>query len=102
MPTTSASELLDRRPDAVAWYVYMLRCVDGSLYTGVATDLERRLLEHNSGKGARYTRGRTPVALVYRERCADRSAAARREYTIKRLSRAQKLGLLGDASDYPV
>lgn len=97
MPTTSASAPPDRKP--AAWYVYMLRCADGSLYTGVATDLERRLLEHNSGKGARYTRGRTPVSLVYRERCVDRRMAARREYAIKRMSRAAKLGLLEPAPD---
>lgn len=98
MPTTSASALPDRKP-AVAWYVYILSCADGSLYTGVATDLERRLLEHNSGKGARYTRGRTPVVLVYSERCADRSMAARRENAIKRMSRTAKLGLLRAAPE---
>lgn len=94
MPTTSASEAPERRPGPAAWYVYILRCADGSLYTGVATDLERRLREHNAGRGARYTRGRAPVALVYQERCADRRGAARREHRIKRLSRAAKLGLL--------
>jgi len=94
VPTTSASEPRDRQPAAGVWYVYMLRCADGCRYTGVATDVERRLLEHNTGKGARYTRGRAPVALVYREPCADRSKAARREHAIKRMSRGKKLGLL--------
>lgn len=80
----------------MSWFVYMLRCADGSLYTGVATDIERRLGEHNAGKGARYTRGRIPVALVYREPCADRGHAVRRELAIKRMTRAGKLALLGD------
>jgi len=78
----------------VAWFVYMLRCADGSLYTGVATDLERRLEEHNAGCGAKYTRGRTPVDLVYQESCVDRSRAARREFAIKRMTRADKLRLI--------
>lgn len=72
----------------------MLRCADGSLYTGVATDLERRLEEHNAGCGAKYTRGRTPVDLVYQESCVDRSRAARREFAIKRMTRADKLRLI--------
>lgn len=77
------------------WYVYMVRCSDDSLYTGIARDLQQRLREHNEGKrGARYTRGRRPVELVYRESVADRSAALRREYSIKQLSRAQKQRLI--------
>jgi len=79
----------------MSWFVYMLRCADGSLYTGVATDPERRLGEHNTGRGARYTRGRTPVSLVYREACPDRSAAVSRELRIKRLGRVAKLKLAG-------
>jgi putative endonuclease len=78
----------------MSWFVYMLRCADGSLYTGVATDMERRLAEHNAGKGAKYTRGRTPVSLVYQERCVDRSQAVKRELIIKGMTRAQKLRLL--------
>lgn len=77
----------------MAWFVYMVECADGSLYTGVATDTGKRLEEHNAGKGAKYTRGRTPVSLVYTERCADRSGAAKREYVIKRMTRARKLRL---------
>lgn len=73
----------------------MLRCADGSLYTGVATDIDRRLDEHNTGKGAKYTRGRTPVSLVYREQCRDRSRAVRRELIIKRMKRPDKLKLMG-------
>lgn len=80
----------------MAWFVYMVRCADGSLYTGVATDIERRLAEHNAGRGAKYTRGRTPVSLVYRERCGDRSRAVRRELIIKRMTRADKLLLIDE------
>lgn len=76
------------------WFVYMLRCADGSLYTGVARDVEKRLQMHNDGKGAKYTRGRGPVALVYRERCRDQSRAVKREIVIKRMSRVRKLRLL--------
>jgi putative endonuclease len=75
------------------WYVYVLRCADGSLYTGVARDLQRRLLQHNGelAGGSRYTRGRRPVELVWSDTELDRSAAQRREASIKKLSRAQKL-----------
>lgn len=81
-------------PDA-AWWVYMLRCADGSLYTGITTDVTRRVVEHNggSGTGARYTRGRRPVQLVYVEAAASRAEAARREAAIKRLDRTHKLAL---------
>ena len=78
----------------MAWYVYMLRCGDGSLYTGSTTDVERRLREHQGGTGARYTRSRPPVTLAYAE-APDRSAAQRREAAIKKLPRAQKLKLIG-------
>ena len=74
--------------------VYILECADGTLYTGWTTDLERRLQAHNSGRGARYTRGRRPVRLAYREEQSDRSAAQRREAAIRRLSRADKLKLV--------
>lgn len=78
------------------WRVYIVRCADGSLYTGIARDLERRIAEHNadSGAGASYTRSRRPVRLVYQETAADRSAASKREYQIKQLSRAEKLALI--------
>ena len=79
----------------MAWYVYMLRCGDGSLYTGSTTDVERRLREHQGGTGARYTRSRPPVTLAYAEEAPDRSAAQRREAAIKKLPRAQKLKLNG-------
>ena len=67
------------------WYVYILRCTDDTLYTGVATDLEARVATHNAGKGAKYTRGRRPVVLVYQETAIDRAAAQRREAEIKRM-----------------
>lgn len=76
------------------WTVYMLRCGDGSLYTGIATDPNRRLQEHRSGKGAKYTRGRTPLELVYTEVCDTKSDALKRELAIKALTREQKLELL--------
>ena len=77
------------------WYVYMLRCADGSLYTGYTDDIHRRLLVHNTGKGAKYTRSRLPVKLVYREVCSDKSEALKREYAIKQLSKAEKEALTG-------
>ena len=79
----------ERRP----FWVYILRCSDGTLYTGSAADVDRRAAVHNSGRGAKYTRSRLPVEVVYREECPDRSAALRREWAVKQLSRAQKLAL---------
>ena len=81
---------------ADAWRVYIVRCADDSLYTGIARDLDRRIAEHNAdnGPGASYTRSRRPVTLVYQEEAADRSAASKREYRIKQLTRAEKLALI--------
>lgn len=76
------------------WYVYMLRCGDGTLYTGVTDNVERRLAVHRAGKGAKYTRGRGPLELVYTEEVPDKSAALRREYQIKRLPKQEKEGLI--------
>jgi len=77
------------------WHVYIVRCADDTLYTGIARDLARRVAEHNAGKAAaRYTRSRRPVVLVYCEPAASRSAAAKREYEIKRLGREEKQALL--------
>lgn len=76
------------------WYVYILRCGDGSLYTGITDDVQRRLAAHAAGKGAKYTRGRGPLELVYRQACPDHSAALKRELAIKALTRAEKLALL--------
>ncbi|WP_303909335.1 GIY-YIG nuclease family protein [Thiohalomonas denitrificans] len=87
----------------VDWHVYIICCADGTLYTGVARDVERRLAEHNGGpRGARYTRGRRPVKLVYREAAADRAAACRREASIKSLSRSQKEALIRAAAAIPM
>ncbi|HZJ52624.1 MAG TPA: GIY-YIG nuclease family protein [Myxococcaceae bacterium] len=76
------------------WCVYMLRCGDGSLYTGATNDLEARLRVHCTGRGAAYTRSRLPVRLVYAEPAVDRSAALRREWALKRLTRPEKLALV--------
>lgn len=78
----------------MAYYVYILRCGDGSLYTGSTNDVERRLKVHQSGRGAKYTRSRLPVVLAYQEELPDKSAALRREAAIKRLTRPEKLALL--------
>lgn len=78
----------------MAAFVYMLRCKDGSLYTGWTNDLEHRLAMHNSGRGAKYTRGRGSLELVYSEELPDKEAALRRECAIKKLRREQKLALL--------
>ena len=77
------------------WHLYILRCRDGSLYTGITTDVEKRLEAHRSGKGAKYTRGRGPLELVYREECGTHSVALKREIEIKRLTREQKQALIG-------
>lgn len=76
------------------WKLYILRCGDGSLYTGITTDLEKRLEAHRIGRGAKYTRGRGPLELVYQEECGDHSAALKRELEIKALTRVQKEELL--------
>ena len=84
---------------AVNWYVYMVRCADDTLYTGVTTDIERRLREHNeSARGARYTRSRRPVTVVWQEQSTSRAAACRREYEVRHLNRLQKLSLVADSS----
>lgn len=81
------------------WFVYVLRCADGTLYTGSTTDPAKRLRAHNEGAGAKYTRARRPCTLIYSEPAADRSAALRREAAIKKLSRAEKLRLI-EAGDF--
>lgn len=81
-----------------SWSVYMVRCSDGTLYTGITNDLEKRIAAHNSAKdGARYTRSRRPVTLVYAEEAGSKSAAARLEYQIKRLPRSKKKSLIPSA-----
>ncbi|MEE9335242.1 MAG: GIY-YIG nuclease family protein [Granulosicoccaceae bacterium] len=78
------------------WTVYILRCADGSLYTGITTNIDRRIQEHNEGnRGAAYTRGRRPVQLVYQFSAADRADASKHEHSVKKLSRSAKEQLIG-------
>ena len=76
------------------WYLYILRCGDGTLYTGITTDVEARLAQHRAGKGAKYTRGRGPLEAVYTEECGDHSAALKRELAVKALSSEEKEKML--------
>ncbi|XHE63139.1 GIY-YIG nuclease family protein [Arcobacter sp. KX21116] len=83
----------------MSYFIYMLECCDGSLYTGITTDVIKRLDEHNSStKGAKYTKARRPVKLVYEEASNDRSSASKREYAIKKLTRIKKLQLINEPS----
>lgn len=77
-----------------AWTLYILKCNDNSYYTGITNNIEKRLADHKSGKGAKYTRGRGPFELMYQEKCHDRSDASKREYDIKKLSRIGKENLI--------
>ncbi len=84
-----------------AWFVYILQCADGTFYSGITTDLARREREHNVGRlGARYTRGRRPVKLVYSEAAANRSEAAQRECALKTMPRSAKLALIATQCEY--
>ena len=78
----------------LSWFVYMLRWGEGTLYTGIPDDVQKRLAAHRAGKGAKYTRGRGPLELVYQEELPDKSDALKREYAIKRLRREEKEQLL--------
>ena len=81
----------------MSFFVYILKCSDDTLYTGITTDLKRRVDEHNSSdKGAKYTKLRRPVELLYSEEAEDRSSASKREYAIKKLKRSEKLELIND------
>lgn len=91
------------QPDATepgkpsAWFVYILDCSDGTLYTGITTEPERRLEEHNIGdKGAKYTKNRRPVEIIYLEEADSRASASKREYAIKQMSREQKQQLISN------
>lgn len=75
------------------WYVYILKCNDETLYTGITNDLSKRVSSHNKGTGAKYTKARLPVELVYSEESLDRSSASKREYQIKKLSKKDKINL---------
>jgi predicted GIY-YIG superfamily endonuclease len=76
------------------WYLYVLRCGDDTLYTGITTDVQARFAQHQAGKGAKYTRGRGPLEVVYTEECEDHSAALKRELAVKALSREEKEKML--------
>ena len=83
------------RRNTMSYIVYILECNDGTLYTGITKDMQKRLLEHNSSqKGAKYTKARRPVKLMYSEKSQDRSSASKREYVLKKLSRDEKLRLI--------
>ena len=86
---------------ASTWFVYILRCADGTLYSGVTVDLARRCRQHNAGTASRYTRSRLPAVLVYREQSTERGAALKREYAIKQLSRRGKIRLIAKSADAP-
>ena len=81
------------------WVLYILSCADGTLYTGTTNNLPRRLAQHETGKGAKYTRGRAPTTLVYLSPCASKSAALKEEHRVKGLSRAGKLALITSCTD---
>ena len=81
------------------WNLYILRCADDTLYTGITTDVEKRLEAHRTGKGAKYTRGRAPLELVYRETCGSHSEALKRELEIKSLTRDKKELLAANGGD---
>jgi putative endonuclease len=78
----------------MSWHLYILRCADGTLYTGITNDLVARVKKHNQGRGAKYTRSRRPVVLAYEERKRDATSARKREAQVKKMSRAQKLALV--------
>ena len=83
---------------ALGWTVYVLRCHTGDLYTGCTTDLERRVREHNSGAGGKFTRSRRPVTVAYKEESKNRSEALRREHAIKKMRRKEKLALVAQTA----
>ena len=79
----------------IKYFIYILRCTDGSLYTGITNDPVKRLLMHQSGKGGKYTRTHPPVSMVYKEECSTKGDALRREMAIKKMTRKAKLALIG-------
>jgi predicted GIY-YIG superfamily endonuclease len=89
------------RRSSGTWFVYILRCADATLYTGVTKDLARRTKQHNAGTASRYTRSRRPVEVVYQEPQRSQSLALRREAAIKKLTRRQKLALIGTGKRRP-
>jgi len=93
--TTSTTNDFKAEPD---WYVYIVRCADNTLYTGVSTNVVDRVATHNNGRGAKYTRARLPVKLVYCEAATDRSSAQQREHVIKKLPPVKKRALVGSGN----
>lgn len=87
---------MDIEVNITEYWVYIAKCADDTLYTGMTTDVERRIGEHNTGSGAKYTRSRRPITCVYKEQCESRSAALKREAQIKRLSRRDKQKLIAN------
>jgi predicted GIY-YIG superfamily endonuclease len=85
-----------RKKKAAAWLLYVLKCGDGTLYTGITTDLPRRVQQHNDGTASRYTRSRLPVMLLFSEPCRNRSQALKKEYAMKQLSRKEKKAYIRD------
>ena len=85
--------------EAPGWYLYMVRCRDGKLYTGIATDIERRIAEHQSGKGAKYLRGRAPLKLVFKKRIGSRSLALKAEQRVKKLPKREKEKIAAGGTD---
>ena len=81
----------------MTWYVYLARCADDSLYCGIALDVAARIAQHDAGKGARYTRGRGPLAVLWTRRCRDQGTALRLEYALKQLTPKQKLAYVAKA-----
>nr|WP_153912890.1 GIY-YIG nuclease family protein [Shewanella sp. TC10] len=88
-------------PKNVDWFLYMIKCHNGHIYTGITTDVKRRFTEHQAGgaKGAKYLKGKGPLTLVYQESVADRSLASKREVAVKKLSRVKKLALIASYQD---
>jgi len=84
------------------WFLYILRCSDNTFYTGITNDLQRRLDKHNDGRASRYTRGRLPVQLIYHERCRNKSSALKKEYTLKSLTRREKIHYIKKNANLPV
>jgi putative endonuclease len=78
----------------IPWFIYIIRCADNTLYTGISNHLEKRIASHNSGNGAKYTKGRGPVKLVYKEKSTNKSSASKREAEIKKLTKKEKLKLI--------
>src|SRR5947209_1249192 len=94
MPMPTKDSKRKARQSAEKWVVYILRCADGSLYTGITKDVKRRCQQHNAGTASRYTRSRLPVKLVYRENHASQSSALKREAAIKAMTRREKLAMI--------